>query len=160
MTTAFSTLQAQHVGEALAIEQLSYSHPWTEQNFVDSMHAGYRLQGLWLGSELLAYSVVMRGVDEAHLLNLTVAPSHQGQGLGARMLHELCAWSLQTGLAWLWLEVRASNHRALALYERMGLARVGLRKGYYPLSRTSQEDAVVMSAEAAQVLAHSAGVAA
>ena len=157
MNTAFAPLQTQALGAVLAIEQACYSHPWSAQNFADSMQAGYRLQGLWRGDELQAYSVVMRGVEEAHLLNLSVARSSQGQGVGTRMLHELCTWSLQAGLGWLWLEVRASNQRALALYERMGLARVGLRKGYYPLTRTAQEDAVVMSAEIAQLLAASEG---
>ena len=44
----------------------------------------------------------------------------------------------------LWLEVRESNHGALALYEHVGFKRVAVRKRYYPLKINQREDAVVM----------------
>jgi hypothetical protein len=74
----------------------------------------------------------MKGVDEVHLLNITVAPDHQGQGWGRVMLDALAIWSRGQGAQWLWLEVRVSNQRALQIYERHGYRRVGERKGYYP----------------------------
>jgi ribosomal-protein-alanine N-acetyltransferase len=42
------------------------------------------------------------------------------------------------------LEVRQSNERALKLYQAFGFEQVGLRKDYYPASRTTRESAVVM----------------
>ena len=64
----------------VAVEQRAYSHPWTRGNFTDSLAAGY-LADLWLqGDELLGYFVAMKGWDEVHLLNITVAPKHQRQG--------------------------------------------------------------------------------
>ena len=134
----------------LAIESLAYSFPWTRGNFVDSLAAGYLAQVLY-GShgELLGYFVAMDGVDEMHLLNITVAPQAQRQGHALFMMDELCARARERGARQLWLEVRDSNERARAIYQRYGFAALGLRRGYYPASRSThpsgREDAVVMS---------------
>jgi ribosomal-protein-alanine N-acetyltransferase len=87
----------------------------------------------------------MKGVDEVHLLNITVAPEYQSQGWGRVMLDALALWARGQGAQWLWLEVRAGNARAQRIYERHGFRRVGERKGYYPSSQAQREDAVVMS---------------
>jgi ribosomal-protein-alanine N-acetyltransferase len=129
----------------MAIEATAYAYPWTRGNFADSLRAGYTGVLLRVQGELLGYYMAMKGVDEMHLLNLTVAPAHQGQGLGACLLEALADRSRDLGAQWLWLEVRASNEGAQRLYLRQGFRRVGLRKGYYPAARGRREDAIVMS---------------
>jgi ribosomal-protein-alanine N-acetyltransferase len=88
----------------------------------------------------------MFGVDELHLLNIAVDQSLHGQGLGGHMLHQLVSLCHAHRLATIWLEVRPSNARAKAVYERHGYAAVGLRKNYYPTPE-GREDAVVMKRE-------------
>lgn len=129
----------------LRIEQSAYSHPWTRGNFTDSLRSGYQLCALLGGDELIGYYVAMEGVQEVHLLNITVAPAHQRQGWSVVLLDALALWSRGRGAEWLWLEVRASNARALQVYERHGFRRVGVRKSYYPALQGRREDAVVMS---------------
>jgi len=129
----------------VAIEQAAYSHPWTPGHFRDALASGYWAQCLRVQDELLGYVVAMEGVQEAHLLNITVAPKRQGQGWAHMMLDALCLWARRQGADWLWLEVRESNQRALQVYERYGFRRVGLRKDYYPADRQQREHAVVMS---------------
>ena len=129
----------------LAVEQRAYSHPWTRGNFTDALASGYQIQLLKGGPELLGYFVAMPGVDEAHLLNITVAPAFQRQGWAHVMLDALALWARGQGAQWLWLEVRASNTRARQVYEAHGYQQVGLRKRYYPSSDGEREDAVVMS---------------
>jgi ribosomal-protein-alanine N-acetyltransferase len=129
----------------LHIEQQAYSHPWTRGNFVDSFQAGYHLRVLLGGETVLGYYVAMAGVQEVHLLNITVAPDHQRQGYGRLLLDALHLWAQQQEAQWCWLEVRAGNARAMQVYERYGYRRVGLRKGYYPDHDRRREDAVVMS---------------
>jgi len=97
-----------------------------------------------LAPAVVAYCVVMFGVDELHLLNITVAPEWQSRGLGAQLLDEVVALCRSRGLAALWLEVRVSNLRALALYRRRGFLDRGVRRAYYP-ALAKREDAVVMS---------------
>ncbi len=141
----FEALTENQIEAWLAIEKSAYSHPWTRMNFLDSIRSGYNCQGLWGGDELIGYFVAMLGVEETHLLNLTVAPNHQGQGWAKWMLEALALWSRGKGAHWLWLEVRASNARALSVYAAHGFRRVGDRKNYYPLATGKREDAIVMS---------------
>jgi ribosomal-protein-alanine N-acetyltransferase len=127
----------------LDIEARCYSFPWTRGNFVDSLAAGYHAQVLQGPAEVQGYLVAMPGVQEMHLLNITVAPSWQRQGLARTMLDALQQHCLAQHLPLLWLEVRASNHRARALYARRGFEEIGLRRNYYP-APAGREDAVVM----------------
>ena len=114
-------------------------------NFLDSHKAGYQVITLLGEASVLGYFVAMPGVQEVHLLNITVDPAYQRQGWGIMMLDALVIWSRGQDAKWLWLEVRASNERAIFVYERYGFNRVGERKNYYPLQVGQREHAVVMS---------------
>lgn len=128
----------------IAIELDLYPFPWTRGNFEDSLQAGY---GAWTlrddRDHLLGYCVFMLAVDEMHLLNLSVARTHQRQGLGGRML----AWVVQRAREHraqaVILEVRPSNEGAQRLYARFGFEHIGWRRGYYP-AHSGREDAEVM----------------
>ena len=140
------------LSEVARVEHSAYRHPWTMGNFNDSLNSGYMAQLLTAGvapsATLLGYFVAMKGVDETHLLNLTVAPAHQRQGWARVMLDALALWSRGQNAQWLWLEVRASNNHAKAVYQHCGFREVGLRKGYYPAGGSllsPREDAIVMS---------------
>lgn len=144
MEAGFEPMTEARLDEVVAIERLAYDHPWTRGNFADSLRSGYQAQLLCAGDTVLGYFVAMKGVDEVHLLNITVAPACQGQGWGRVMLDALALWARAQGAQWLWLEVRTSNLRAQQVYQRYGFRRVGERKNYYPASN-GREDAIVMS---------------
>jgi ribosomal-protein-alanine N-acetyltransferase len=131
--------------QVLRIENSAYAHPWTRGNFADSLKSGYQLVALMGGDTLIGYFVAMEGVEEVHLLNITVAPEFQGQGYAVLMLDALAVWARSRHAQWLWLEVRVSNARAMQVYERYGYRRVGERKNYYPADQGQREHAVVMS---------------
>ncbi|MEZ5706993.1 MAG: ribosomal protein S18-alanine N-acetyltransferase [Burkholderiaceae bacterium] len=145
------------------VEKASYTHPWTRKHFADSLVAGYPAilllgeagsdETVWPvradGRLLLGYLVAMHGVDEVHLLNVTVSPAHQRQGWARCLLDALVFWSRGQRAAWLWLEVRSSNARARHVYDAYGFREVGLRKAYYPAGQFKREDAVVMSLDLA-----------
>jgi ribosomal-protein-alanine N-acetyltransferase len=141
----FEALTPAQLETVLRVEQQSYAHPWLRSNFDDSLKAGYQAQLLMADATLLGYFVAMKGVDEVHLLNLTVAPEHQRQGWAQVMLDALTLWARGQGAEWLWLEVRAGNRRAIEVYEAHGYRRVGARKNYYPGDDGQREDALVMS---------------
>lgn len=140
----------ERLGEVLAIESTAYAFPWTPGNFADSLRAGYRAELLLdsQNSRLLGYYVAMQGVGEMHLLNITVAPAEQHRGHARFMLDALCAHCRPVQAGSLWLEVRESNLRARAIYERYGFETIGVRRAYYPASRAThvsgREDATVM----------------
>jgi [ribosomal protein S18]-alanine N-acetyltransferase len=102
------------LGAVMALEAQAYSHPWSQGNFVDSLAAGHLAEVL-LDEGLIGYFVAMHGVEELHLLNVTVAPAVQGRGHGSALLGAVLA-----------------HARAC-----------GLRTSYYPAVR-GREDAVVM----------------
>lgn len=129
----------------MAVEQRAYSHPWSRGNFTDSLASGYQIELLLGGDQLIGYFVAMPGVEEAHLLNITVAPEFQQQGWSVVLLDALALWARGCGAQWLWLEVRVSNLRARQVYEKYGFQRVGERKRYYPSASAEREDAIVMS---------------
>jgi len=141
----FEPLAESHLDAVLQVEQRAYAHPWARTNFLDSLLSGYQAQVLLADAAVLGYFVAMKGVDEVHLLNITVAPEHQGQGWAHVMLDALAIWARGQGAQWLWLEVRAGNLRALKVYESQGYRKVNVRKSYYPAGQGEREDAVVMS---------------
>jgi len=145
----FEAMTPAWLDAVLRVEESAYPQPWTRGNFIDSLNAGYQAQLLTAGNDpdaqLLGYFVAMKGVDEVHLLNITVAPEHQRQGWARIMLDGLAIWSRAQGAQWLWLEVRVSNARAKAVYECYGFRHVGTRRNYYPAGASAREDAVVMS---------------
>jgi len=140
----FEPMTEARLEEVVAIERRAYPHPWTRGNFADSLRSGYQAQLLVAGDTIMGYFVAMHGVDEVHLLNITVDPDFQGQGWGRVLLDALALWSRAQRAQWLWLEVRTSNMRALDVYLRYGYRRVGERRNYYPAEH-GREDAIVMS---------------
>jgi ribosomal-protein-alanine N-acetyltransferase len=141
----FEPLTERWLDDVLAIELAAYEFPWSRGNFADSLRAGYQAQVLVAGGRMLGYFIAMKGVDEAHLLNITVAPECRGEGWGRVMMEALAIWARGQGAQWLWLEVRESNRRARHVYEVGGFQSVGQRKGYYSAAGGAREDAVVMS---------------
>lgn len=154
----FIAMTQAEVDVVAELEKASHSHPWSRGNLQDAVnhhhHAHMLVSGpvegelaTWhtgAGDVLLGYSVAMMGVDEAHLLNITVAPTHRRQGWATVMMHALAVWAQGRGAHLLWLEVRASNTVAQALYASMGFEVVGVRKRYYALNAQAREDAHVM----------------
>jgi [ribosomal protein S18]-alanine N-acetyltransferase len=139
-------MQLSDLDAVLAIERSAYAFPWTRGNFVDSLAAGYLAEVLVQDAAgVVGYFLAMSGVDELHLLNLTVAPAMQRRGYSRSLLDALERHGLRLSLPRLWLEVRASNDHARQLYARRGFAEAGLRRGYYPAAKGQREDAVVMS---------------
>ena len=133
------------IDAVVAIENAAYEFPWTRGNFIDSLAAGYPAQLLRDGDgTLCGYCVAMPGVQEMHLLNLTVAPPWQHRGLGRGLLDALAQDSRVAGAQFIWLEVRESNQRAREVYRRYGFEQVGWRRAYYPAAAGRREDACVM----------------
>lgn len=141
----FARMQVDDLPEVLAIENDVYPHPWTRGNFLDSLYTGYEC---WVvrsdAGELVGYFLLMLAVDEAHLLNISVRRDLHGRGVGRMQLDHVAALAREKGMGSVLLEVRPSNARAQAIYERYGYTHIGRRKGYYPAADGAREDAIVM----------------
>ena len=130
----------------LEIEGVAYDFPWSRQIFSDCLMAGYLASVLDYGNELIGYSVLSTAAAEAHILNLCVDPDFQRRGYGNRMLEHQLDYARSIGIKRMFLEVRPSNHEAIALYENAGFTPLGVRKSYYRAA-DGREDALVLMLE-------------
>ncbi len=136
-------MQMDDLDAIMQIEPTIYSHPWTRGNFSDSLNSGYSAWVLEQDRGVIGYALLMMILDEAHLLNLSVAKHQQKQGLGRYLLEHMLKIAKNHQAANLFLEVRPSNVAAIALYENMGFSEMAVRRGYYP-AHNGREDAILM----------------
>lgn len=127
----------------IQIEKSVYLHPWTLGNFRDSLHAGYSCWVFELPGALVGYTVLMLAADEAHILNLAVAPAWQRRGFGRRMLEHALVLARHYRAHWIYLEVRPSNGAGRRLYLSAGFKEIAVRRNYYPADN-GREDAIIM----------------
>jgi len=132
------------IDAVFAIEQAVQAYPWTRGNFVDAMRNGYFCRVDVADGVIRGYAVLMPVVDEAELLNIGVAADQQRKGVGRAMLLEMLDMACGKNMIRVYLEVRASNAAALALYRSAGFVGIGLRKGYYR-NTGGGEDAITMA---------------
>ena len=96
----------------------------------------------WEGAAKVAgFAAFHQVLDEAELRNLAVAPEYQRRGVARALIDAACHRLQQAGTKRVFLEVRASNQPALALYYSLGFALHSRRKNYY---RDPEEDACVL----------------
>lgn len=139
-----SLLTSADLDRALAIEQRSHAFPWSEQTL--KANQGERFLNLRLDAdgEMAGFAITQVVLDEATLFNLAVDPRWQRRGFGRQLLEHLAAALEKQEVMTLWLEVRASNQPAIALYQQQGFNEVSLRRNYYPTA-DGREDAIVMA---------------
>lgn len=135
------------VDAVLAIEETVQRFPWTRGNFIDALDSGY-LCCVDEAEEggIRAYAILMPGVDEAELLTIGVAKTGQRKGLGRALLAQMLGMARAKNMRRAFLEVRASNVAAIALYRSAGFSQIGERRAYYR-NEDGNEDALVMACE-------------
>jgi ribosomal-protein-alanine N-acetyltransferase len=143
---ALRSMRESDLDEIARIEAASYDFPWTHGIFRDCLRAGYGCWVLAHAAEVIGYAVLSVAAREAHVLNVCVAPEEQGKGHGRRLMKRLMDLARWHRAARIFLEVRPSNARAIALYHDLGFNEIGRRPHYYP-ARGGREDAIVMAIE-------------
>jgi ribosomal-protein-alanine N-acetyltransferase len=130
----------------LSIERRAFDTPWSLAMFVLELS---KPSGICLAATdegiLSGYLVCSRYADVWHLMNIAVAPDRRRQGIARTLLERL--FEEAGPEARYTLEVRTSNHAAIAMYERFGFRRAGHRRRYY---HDNGEDALIMWLEAPQ----------
>jgi len=138
-------MRLEDLPEVLAIEAKNYNFPWSEGIFQDCLKSfSY---SCWICHELdviTGYSIVSMAVGEAHIMNISIDPEVQGQGVGSKMLENMIEQATKKAET-IFLEVRPSNIGAIALYEKRGFNEIAVRKGYYPAENGHREDAVMLA---------------
>jgi ribosomal-protein-alanine N-acetyltransferase len=139
-------MRSEDLEAVIAIELRAYEFPWTVGIFRDCIKAGYQCWVMECEDTLVGYGVLSIAANEAHVLNVAVAPEEHGGGYGKRLMKRLIDLARWHRAERVFLEVRPSNPRAIALYDQLGFNEIGRRPNYYPAKR-GREDAIVMAME-------------
>ena len=126
------------------IERRSYEFPWSHGVFRDCLLAGYQNIVLLRGDEVAGYGVLSVAAGEAHILNICVNPDYRSRGYGEKLLDEMLFRARTASVRQIFLEVRPSNERAIALYRKKGFHQVANRPAYYQ-AHQGREDAAVLA---------------
>jgi len=126
------------------IERRSYEFPWSHGVFRDCLLAGYQNIVLVRDGSVVGYGVLSIAAGEAHILNICVHPDYRSHGYGEKLLDELLFRARAASVRTIFLEVRPSNERAIALYRKKGFHKVANRPAYYQADK-GREDAAVLA---------------
>ena len=139
-------MTADHLDEVAELERICFSVPWSRNMLaeeLDNLLSAF-LVALDEGGRVVGYAGVQIILDEGYITNVAVRPECRRQGIAAKLLQVFLDFAKANRLAFLTLEVRASNYEAIALYGSRGFRSVGRRKNYY---EHPKEDAIIMTLE-------------
>ncbi len=141
-TLVVRSMKPEDLNEVCRIERESFSQPWSEKGFLDSMNQKNTcyLTALQDG-RVAGYCGMLQVMEEADITNVAVDASFRGRGIGFAMLQELMRIGKEHGVEAFTLEVRQSNLTAISLYGRLGFENCGIRKNFY---EKPTEHAVIM----------------
>ena len=134
-------MEERHLAALAEIERACFHAPWSEQMLREELGRGIFLVAEQAG-ETVGYVGCQTVLDEGYITNVAVDPACRRQGIARALIDALQSRAAAAGLAFVTLEVRASNAAAIALYEKVGFVPVGTRRNFYT---APTEDAVLMT---------------
>ena len=137
-------MNGDHLDEVAELERICFSTPWSRNMLaeeLDNLLSAF-LVALDDSGQVVGYAGLQVVLDEGYITNVAVRPECRRQGIAAKLLQVFLDFATANKLAFLTLEVRASNYDAIALYGSRGFRSVGRRKNYY---EHPKEDAIIMT---------------
>ena len=141
-------MNGDHLDEVAELERLCFPDPWSRNMLKEELENDLAafLVALDEQGTVVGYAGLQVVLDEGYILNVAVRPDCRRQGIAGQLLNVFLNFAKGNQLAFLTLEVRASNYAAIALYGSRGFRGMGRRKNYYEHPR---EDAVIMTLDLA-----------
>ena len=138
-------MTAETIPSIAEIEKMCFSQPWSEAALHEELFndTACFIAAVTEDGQVAGYAGLHCVLDEGYIANVAVRPEYRRQGVAGELLKAFLRFG-QANLAFLTLEVRASNEAAIALYAKYGFREVGRRKNYYDAPR---EDAILMTLE-------------
>ena len=147
MKITIRKMTAQDVPAVAQIDRMSFTLPWPEHAFqyeVSDNRAARCFVAETEDKRLAAMVVSWVIVDELHIATIATHPEFRRQGIGASILTAALKDGVQAGVKRAFLEVRAGNEGAQAMYRKFGFEASGRRIKYY---KDNGEDAILMTLE-------------
>ena len=139
-------MTADHLDEVAELERICFSTPWSRNMLAEELDNALSafLVALDESGKVVGYAGLQVVLVEGYITNVAVRPECRRQGIAGKLLQVFLDFAQGNHLAFLTLEVRASNYDAIALYGSRGFRSVGRRKNYY---EHPKEDAIIMTKE-------------
>ncbi len=133
-------------GKIFEIETKSFSSPWSKETFIEELSSNLLAyySVIELEDEMVGYTGMWIIMDEAHITNVAIHPKARGVKLGELAMRHMMGIAKLLGAKRMTLEVRASNHVAINLYNKLNFEEQGCRANYYS---HPFEDAIIMWVE-------------
>lgn len=136
-------MQPEDIPAVARLERACFSEPWSEQGFLDALKLRDNIfLTARLDGRLIGYCGLYASADEGEITNVAVSEAARDRGIGGLLLEEAFRLAGRQGISSIYLEVRAGNASAIALYRRLGFEECGVRRNFY---RLPTEDALVMT---------------
>lgn len=139
----YEVVTQERYDDAFKLQEVCHAFPWSRGQFYDCLTPPYFSYQVIYQGKVIGYYVGLHVSVEITLMDIGIAPEHRGRGLGKALLKHFLRESNKLQAEEAWLEVRVSNHAAIALYQQMGFEEIERRKDYYPAENGS-EDALIM----------------
>lgn len=137
--------QQEYISQIAALESEIFPDPWSEKSIEETLeNPQARIWAIISSQALLGYVIFYYVLDEGEIARIATSPEHRRQGLAARLLEKMRAFSHEQNITRWLLDVRKSNEPAIHFYEAAGFVRDGVRKNFYA---NPAEDAILMSCE-------------
>ena len=126
-------MTADHLDEVAELERVCFTAPWSRNMLAEELdnYLSAFLVALDDNDKVAGYAGLQAVLDEGYITNVAVRPDCRRQGIAGKLLQVFLDFAKGNHLAFLSLEVRASNYDAIALYGSRGFRSVGRRKNYY-----------------------------
>ena len=134
-----------HVPEIAELERICFNDPWSENSIASELNNRLSLWFVALdGERVVGYVGSQTVLGETDMMNIAVHPDYRNQKIASSLIDVLVQGLSEHNSHSLMLEVRESNHPAIALYRKHGFEEVGIRRNYY---RNPKENALILRKE-------------
>jgi len=139
-------MKTEHLDAVAELERSCFTVPWSRNALAEELDNALSafLVALDENDRVVGYAGLQVVLDEGYITNVAVRPDRPRPRLPGGAAAGFERFAEGNHLAFLSLEVRASNYAAIALYGQHGYRGVGRRRNYY---EHPKEDAVIMTRE-------------
>jgi GNAT superfamily N-acetyltransferase len=124
---SIQTAYIEHLPDLIAVDHAAFRPPW-QMSRDEIRHAQRQAASCTvatLNGQVIGYQISTRHHNSSHLARLAVAPAHQGNGVGALLLHHVISGMLRRSVRAMTVNTQQSNHSSQQLYLRFGFRHNG-----------------------------------
>lgn len=125
-------MEEKDIDSLVIIEEECFSLPWSKRAFQESYVKDYAYFFVAeIDKEIVGYVGLYKMGNDGDITNIGISSLHRRKGIGYKLMSSVLDFAKRENMEHITLEVRESNIPAIALYEKLGFVKVGIRKDFY-----------------------------